>query len=139
MFLVRRASDVMDKDIVVATAETDFEEFLRRPEHQNRMLHIVITRANRIMGVLRVNTRLRHERGNVNTGVTLGDVAYRNYTVVRDNDIALHVIRRLSRKHAMMAVVMRGRGTPRPGDILGVITKEHVADAVTDSIEIYPG
>ncbi|MGP1678752.1 MAG: chloride channel protein [Burkholderiales bacterium] len=139
MFLVRRASEVMDSEIVIAPAETDFEEFLLRPEHRNRRLHIVVTRANRILGVLRINTRLRHGRGSVNAGVTLGDVAYRNFTIVRENDIALQVIRRLSRKHAMMAVVIRGRGTPRPTDILGVITKEHVADSVTDSIEMYPG
>jgi CIC family chloride channel protein len=139
MFLVRRASEVMDSDIVVAPAETDFEEFLRLPEHQARMLHVVITRAHRILGVLRVNTRLRHNRESVPAGVTLGDVAYRNFTIVRENDIALQVIRRLSRKHAMMAVVIRGHGVPRPADVRGVITKEHVSDSVTDSIEIYPG
>jgi CIC family chloride channel protein len=139
MFLVRRASEVMDGNFVVAQAETDFEEFLRRPEHQNRMLHVVVTRANRIIGVLRVNTRLRHDREGARAGVTLGHVAYRNFIIVRESDIALQVIRRLSRKLAMMAVVVRGHGTPRPADVLGVITKEHVADSVIDSIEIYPG
>jgi hypothetical protein len=27
---------------------------------------------------------------------------------------------------------------PRPADVLGVITKEHVADSVADSVETYP-
>jgi CIC family chloride channel protein len=37
-----------------------------------------------------------------------------------------------------MALVTRGRGVPRAGDVLGVITKEHVADSVAASIEVYP-
>ena len=71
--------------------------------------------------------------------VTLGDVAYQNFTVVRENEAGIQVIRRLARKRAMMAVVIRDKRAPRPRDILGVITKEHVADSVTDSVQIYPG
>ena len=37
-----------------------------------------------------------------------------------------------------MAVVVRGRGIPRGGDVVGVITKEHVADASPTAIKIYP-
>lgn len=35
-------------------------------------------------------------------------------------------------------LVTRGRGVPRADDVLGVITKEHVADSVATSIEVYP-
>jgi CIC family chloride channel protein len=37
-----------------------------------------------------------------------------------------------------MAIVVRGRGVPRPDDVAGVITKEHVADSVASSVQIYP-
>ena len=72
------------------------------------------------------------------TGVTLGDVASRNFTVVGEDEIAFDVIRRMWRKNAIMAVVVRGRGVPRGSDVVGVITKEHVADSVADSIKAYP-
>ena len=36
------------------------------------------------------------------------------------------------RRNAIMAVVLRG------GEVAGVITKEHVADSVADSIKAYP-
>ena len=36
-----------------------------------------------------------------------------------------------------MAVVTKGRGRPRAADVVGVISKEHVADAVADSIKPY--
>ncbi|MBE0612889.1 MAG: chloride channel protein [Burkholderiales bacterium] len=139
VFLERRAHELMDSDIAVAPAETDFEEFLLRPEHQSRRLHIVVTHADRIFGVLRINTGLRRGLEHMHSGITLGDVADRKFTIVRANASGITVIRRLARRHAMMAVVVRDRRVPRPGDILGVITKEHVADSVTDSVQIYPG
>ena len=37
----------------------------------------------------------------------------------------------------MMAVVVRGNGAPSASDVLGVITKEHVADSVALSVRPY--
>jgi CIC family chloride channel protein len=42
------------------------------------------------------------------------------------------------RRNSIMAVVVRGRGIPRASDVVGVITKEHVADSVAESIKAYP-
>jgi CIC family chloride channel protein len=71
--------------------------------------------------------------------LSLGDVASRNFTVVGEDETAFEVIRRIWRRNAIMAVVVRGgRGVPRGSDIAGVITKEHVADSVADSIKAYP-
>jgi CIC family chloride channel protein len=71
---------------------------------------------------------------------TLGDLAKRNFVVARDDDIVFDVIRRMWRRNAVMAVVVgRERGTPRAGDVLGIITKDHVADSVAASIQLYPG
>jgi hypothetical protein len=36
-----------------------------------------------------------------------------------------------------MAVVIRGNGAPLASDVLGVITKEHVADSVALSVRPY--
>jgi CIC family chloride channel protein len=38
-----------------------------------------------------------------------------------------------------MALVVRGRGVPRPANVAGVITREHVAESVANSIKVYPG
>jgi hypothetical protein len=46
------------------------------------------------------------------TGVSLGDVANRNFTVVREDETAF--------------------------DVVDVITNEHLADSVADSIKAYP-
>jgi len=138
MFLVRRAAEVMETDILILPAETPFDEFLSRPDHGGRMRHVIVTLNNRIFGVVRVNTGLRRGLVGVDTGITLGDVARPNFTIVREDDVAFEVIQRIWRKRAVMAIVVRGRGVPRPGDVAGVITKEHVADSVASSVQIYP-
>ena len=102
------------------------------------MRHVIVSRNNRIFGVVRVNTGLRRGLEGVHTGITLGDVARPNFTIVREDDVAFEVIQRIWRKRAVMAVVVRGRGVPRPENIAGVITKEHVADSVASSVQIYP-
>jgi chloride channel protein, CIC family len=139
MFLVRPAREVMDTDIQVLPAEASFDDYLRQPEHAGRLRHVVVTDKGHICGVIRVNTGLRRGLENAHTGLNLGDVASRNFTVVGEDETAFDVIRRIWRRNAIMAVVVRGRrGVPRGTDVAGVITKEHVADSVADSVKAYP-
>jgi chloride channel protein, CIC family len=38
-----------------------------------------------------------------------------------------------------MTLVTRGYGVPHPGDVVGVITRDHVANCVAESVKVYPG
>ena len=139
MFLVRSAREVMDADIQIVTGGREFfDDYLRQPEHAGRLRHVVVTDKGQIYGVVRVNTGIRRGLEGAYTGVTLGDVASRNFTVVGENEPASEVIRGMWRQAAIMAVVVRGRGVPSGDDVAGVITKEHVADSVADSVKAYP-
>src|SRR5271156_5964087 len=139
MFLVRPAREVMDTDIQVLPRDASFDDYLRQPEHAGRLRHVVVTDKGPLYGVIRVNTGLRRGLEGAHTGLSLGDVASRNFTVVDEDETAFDVIRRIWRRNAIMAVVVRGRrGVPRGTDVAGVITKEHVADSVADSIKTYP-
>jgi chloride channel protein, CIC family len=142
MFLVRRAKEVMARDFLTVPAETGLVDFLRLPEHHGAMRHVVVTRGDHICGVLRINTGVRLGIADVEAGVTLGDVVARNFTLVREDDVAFDVISRLWRKKAIMALVIARVGgryrRPLAKDVLGVIAKEHVADAVAGSIQFYP-
>jgi CIC family chloride channel protein len=138
MFLVRSAREVMDTDIQVLPTDASFDDYLRQPEHAGRLRHVVVTDKGHIYGVIRVNTGLRRGLESASTGLSLGDVASRNFTVVREDETAFDVIRRMWRRSSIMAVVVRGAGVPRGSDVAGVITKEHVADSVADSIKAYP-
>ncbi|HEY3800150.1 MAG TPA: chloride channel protein [Caulobacteraceae bacterium] len=138
MFLVRRAREVMDRDVLVLPREASFDAFLSEYGAEGQMRHVVVTDKGRLFGVIRVNTGLRRGLASAYTGIKLGDVANRNFTIVGEDDVAFDVIERMWRKGAIMAVVVRGKGVPRGQDVAGVVTKEHVADSVAESVSLYP-
>ncbi len=142
MFLVRKAKDVMERNVAVVPAELGLNDFLLHHDHGAGMQHIVVTKGEHICGVVRVNTALRHGIAEAGADVAFGDIATHDFTLAREDDAAFDVIRRLWRRHAMMAIVVASRGgsyrLPRPSDVIGVISKEHVADAVAGSIQVYP-
>ncbi|HUO02082.1 MAG TPA: chloride channel protein [Rhizomicrobium sp.] len=136
MFLVRRAGEVMDKDILVLGDDMPFDEFLKLP-HEGRLRHVVIVHGDRLTGVLRVNTALRQVPAGVATGVRLGQAASGNFAVARRDDIMFNVINRMWRRKASMTVVVQAGGVPRARTVIGVISKEHIADSVAESVRPY--
>jgi CIC family chloride channel protein len=137
MFLVRRAADVMERDVMVLPDSTAFDDFLKLPGHENRLRHVVITHDGRISGVLRVNTALRRGLEAAFAGVSLADIANPHFTIAHGEEIMFTVIGRMWRRGAGMAIVVDAGTVPRAQNIRGVITKEHVADSVADSIKPY--
>ena len=135
MFLVRRARDVMERNITILPADADFDAFLRQHATEGGFRHVVVTRGNHFAGVVRVNTSLRRGVEQAYSGVRLGDVAQRNFTIAREADIMFDVVQRMTRRDAAMAVVVKERGRGRPSEIIGVVSKEHIADSVAESIK----
>ena len=70
----------------------------------------MVTEKDHIDGVIRVNTGLRRGLEGAQTGVSLGEVASRDFTLVDEDETAFEVISRMWRQKAIMAVVVRGRG-----------------------------
>ena len=141
MFLVQSAKDVMETDVPILPAEMSLDEFLLLPENKGAIRHVVVKRGNRISGVLRINTGIRQQLARTQTGVTLGEAARKDFTIVQEGDAVFDVIRRMTRRGVTMALVVdvpNKRTIPRPEQIRGVITKEHVADSVAKTVSIYP-
>ena len=139
MFLVRSARDAMEPDFMLVDEATTFDEFLRLTRGQRRgMRHVVITRGPLIVGVIRVNTDLRRTVSAAAHDVPMGTLARRNFTIVRADAVVFDVIARLTRRRAVMGIVVEGTGRPRADKVIGVITKEHIADEVARSVRMYP-
>jgi CIC family chloride channel protein len=138
MFLVRHAEEVMDPNFLILADDVSFDAILGDRATPARFQHVVVTRRGRLLGVVRVNVGLWRGLEGAHTARTLGDVVSRDFTIVRSDDLVYDVIARMGRKKAFMAVVVKTRGVPRGEDVVGVITKDHVADSVVNSIKIYP-
>ena len=137
MFLVCSAADVMDKEFLLIDECVTFADFLRLTAGSTGLRHIVVTRGKIIVGVLRVNTGLRQTVSTEGAGVLMGALAQRNFTIVRKDSAIFDVIARLRRHDAIMGVVVDGPRHPRAADVIGVITKEHIADEVANSARVY--
>ncbi len=138
MFLVRRAAEVMNSAITVLPAEMSLDIFLQQSVDDESLQHVVVTRDDHIVGVMRINPGMRRGLTQTDTGITLGDAAGLKFTIVRDTSLVFDVIRRIWSKDAALAVVVGGRGAPRGSDVLGIIGKEQVADSVAASVQNYP-
>jgi CIC family chloride channel protein len=138
MFLVRSVNDAMDRDFLLIDEAMSFDEFLRQSAGSGGLRHVVVTRGNLIVGVLRVNTKLRQPVDTAARSVPMGVLAQRNFTIVRSGAAMFDVIVRLRRREAVMGVVVDGPGRPRADKVVGVISKEHIADEVASSVRMYP-
>lgn len=138
MFLIRNASDIMEKDFDLVDEATSFDEFLRRPGPSGVFRYAVVTRGKLIVGVLRVNASLRQTVSVAGADVPMGAVAQRNFCIIRKQSAVFDVIARMRRRNASMGLVIDGAGRPRADQVVGVITREHIANVVADSIRIYP-
>jgi CIC family chloride channel protein len=134
MFLVRRAGEIMERQVTILPADAAFAAFLQENADERGLKHVVVTRQNHIVGVVRVNTSLRRGVEQAYGGVSFADVAQRNFTLARQTDIMFDVVQRMARHDAAMAVVLGGRARGRPSEIVGIISKEHIADSVAASI-----
>ncbi|WP_175875050.1 chloride channel protein [Burkholderia sp. BCC0097] len=137
MFLVQNAAQVMETDVLVQDAEVLFRDILGNLDGPP-FRHVVVTRSGRIEGVLRINTGLRRAISHDHPTVTLAALAQRNFVVVAPDEAAFDVISKLRQKHATMAVVVTRPEEEGAIEVVGVIAKEHIADAVASSIRIFP-
>ncbi len=137
MFLVRSAADAMDRNFVLVDEGTTFDEFLHQAGGAGGLRHVVVTRGKLIVGALRVNTSLRRTVSMAGQRTLMGALMQRNFTIVRKSAVMFDVIGRLRRRRAVMGIVVDAQGLPRSSDVVGVITKEHIADEVADSVRMY--
>ncbi len=140
MFLIRKAVDVMDRDVLVLDETTTFAAFLELAAAAGGLRHVVATRQGSILGALRVNTDLRRAIGAAGSDVRLGELVGNRFVTVPATAATFDVIAAMWRSGATMAVVVGPQPAQGHRQVLGIITKEHVADAVAASIRYYmPG
>jgi len=138
MFLVRTARDVMDRDFLVMPADTGLEVLAERYPQGNAPRAMVLTRGARIAGMLRIDDALRALHGvrePRDAELDLARLRHRRFIVARGDDVMFAVINRMNRRGAETAVVVDGsHRVPRAGDVIGVITRDAIAESVARSL-----
>jgi CIC family chloride channel protein len=137
LFLVRRAKDVMEREVILLPSETRFDAMLRQSELRGGLKQVVVTRGNYIVGFINVDTGLHQGLKECYTGILIREVAQHNFIIAQENDVVFNVITRMARRGANIAIVIKGHGRPYASRVVGIISKEHIADYVAASIGPY--
>ncbi|MGE5159729.1 MAG: chloride channel protein [Gemmatimonas sp.] len=133
LYLVRQAQDIMERRFIVAKAGTTLRETMRT-EKTGDAPAIVVERDGRIAGLIPPRSGLWME-SQINPDVLVERFAESQLVICRDEDLLSLVFARLKRHRAGAAIVFRGTSRPRVDDIVGIITKRVIADAVIGSYE----
>jgi CIC family chloride channel protein len=133
LYLVKQAQDIMERRFIVAKAGTTLKDAML-PEDIDDVRAIVVEHDGRIVGLIPPRSGLWLE-ARTNPDVSVERFVERRLVICRDQDLLSLAFARLKRHRAGAAVVFRGTARPRISDVVGIITKRAVADAVIDSYE----
>jgi chloride channel protein, CIC family len=137
VFFVRRAREIMAKDVILLSAEEDLDTVLRQSERADGWKHVVVTRGDHIVGVVNLDAGLPRSLKENIAGIALRDVAQRDFIITREDDLAFDIMTRMERRGASTAIVIKGRGRPYASQVTGIITKERMAEALAESVRRY--
>ncbi|HEY2246148.1 MAG TPA: chloride channel protein [Bradyrhizobium sp.] len=133
LYLVKQARDIMETGFIVAGAGTTLKDAML-PDDIDDVRPIVVEREGRIVGLIPPRSGLWLE-ARTNPEVRVEKFVESRLVVCRDEDLLSMAFARLRRHRAGAAVVFRGTARPRINDVVGIITKRAIADAVIDSYE----
>lgn len=133
LYLVQQARDVMERSFTVARCGTPLLDVLGH-EPTDILPPIIIEREGRIVGLVPPRSGLWSAALREPTA-PVESFARADFVLVRDTDPMSRVFTRLHRRQRGAALVSTGTGVPRIGDIVGVITKRAIADAVIENFE----
>ena len=133
LYLVKQAQDIMERRFIVARAGTTLKDALAA-EDTDDLRAIIVEREGRIVGLIPPRSGLWHEARS-NPDLLVERFVESRVVVCRDVDLLSLVFARLKRHRSGAAIIFHGVERPRVRDIVGIITKRAIADAVIDSYD----
>jgi CBS domain containing-hemolysin-like protein len=67
----------------------------------------------------------------------MSDIVSKRYIIVHKNDVVFNVIARMKEKKSPMALVSSNKECTTISDVVGIITKEEIAEAAAEQAELF--
>ena len=128
LYLVAQAQDVMERDFVRAQAGAPLSASLAN-DATDDLMPVVVEREGKLVGLVPPRSGLWSRRV-TDPSVKVEDFMEPNLVLVRDTDLLSRALARLKRHRAGAAIVYAGDVRPQARDVVGVVTKRAIADAV---------
>ena len=133
LYLVQQTQQVMERRFILAKAGSTLRECMGW-EDIDDLRAIIVEHEGRIVGLVPPRSGIWRESVN-NPDRPVEDFVEKRIVVCRDVDLLSLALARLKRHGAGAAIVFTGTHRPRASDVVGVITKRAIADAVIESYE----
>ena len=131
LYLVQQAQDIMERRFIIANASSTLRECIGW-EDVDDLRAMIVEDQGRIVGLIPPRSGIWRESVN-NPDRPVGEFLEKRPVMCRDVDLLSLVLARLKRHRSGAAIVFHGTRRPRAADVVGVITKRAIADAVIDN------
>ena len=133
---LRRAGDLMQKNFVSIPARQTAAQFAEVASSEPGITRYLVSDEGRIVGTLTHDAILEAlQQGR--SKVTVGELAGSDHVIVSQSNKFYRVLDRMKASEASVALVASHDKAPTVADILGIITKENVADSIAGSLELF--
>jgi chloride channel protein, CIC family len=133
---LRRAKELMQKPALSLPASTRLDEFAQRILYLPEVSHVIIENQKRIVGVVSKEMALI-DLEPTNKATTLGELATKNYITVAEETTFFEVINSMRTHGIPYALVSYDMQSDSIDSIKGLITKQTIADAVTEATDLF--
>jgi len=132
---LKRAREVMDTHIVTVPASSTIDEFSRIVSQRPTAPYYLVEDQNALLGFVGKDAVLTARR-QPGKAITMGEIANREYATLGEDSTLLDVLARLRFDHtSVFLVTNNGTGPVSADEVKGMITKQQIADAMSQTVE----
>jgi CIC family chloride channel protein len=132
---LKRAREVMDTHIVTVPASSTIDEFSRIVSERPSAPYYLVEDHNAVVGFVGKDALLKM-REHPGKAITVGEIVDKEYAILPENATLLDVLARLRFDHtSIFLVTNNGTGSVSTDQVKGMITKQQIADAMSQAVE----
>ena len=132
ILLVKKVKDVMEKRVVSVPKSMAIDQFLKDYARIG-ILSFIVTDGNTIVGVATMKYVLRQ----IDRTLKMENVMSRKYVIVKEDDMLFNVIAKMRGKRCPTALVTLNGKCASVSDVIGIVTKEEIAEASAAQVEMF--
>jgi CIC family chloride channel protein len=134
--LIRQARDIMTRDVRILPSTTTISEYVRSLSEDAASANAVIERSGKMVGIIGEDLALKTmtDRGGT---VAIGDVAHGDYVEVSPGAKVFDIVEMLRAEDAIVALVVNKRGDSSVQNVIGIIDKDRIVDAMEEAFDLF--
>ena len=134
--LVRLARDVMESDLTIVPASTSLTEFGQMLSNRNHSRYVLVEDRGKLAGVVE-GDRAAEMLALHGNGALVTEIATTDYQVVGETTTVFQLMSNLRSKSVNLFVVAPNGRAASVQEIKGVVSKERIADTMTESLGLF--